>query len=186
MGKRGLADTYRRRLHGAAQDHFGFVTTEMAAELGVPGVELRKLAARGGLTNVAYGVYRFDDVPVGDLDQFMEAVLQVGPDAFLTGETVLAMHDLALVNPTKVRVGVQKRVRAKLPPHIDLVRMTVPEEDLVEYEGIPSTTVERALRDCIGRVMPDRLLEAVERARIEGLLLGPRADRLRAEIGGTR
>ena len=79
-----------------------------------------------------------------------------------------------------------KRCLADTYRHIDLVRMTVPEEDLVEYEGIPSTTVERALRDCVGRVMPDRLLEAVERARIEGLLLGPRADRLRTEIGGTR
>ncbi len=45
-----LAQTYRRRLHERALDQYGYVTTRDAAELGVPPVEVRKIAARGGLT----------------------------------------------------------------------------------------------------------------------------------------
>ena len=74
----GLADTYRRRVRERALDQYGYVTTEDAADLGVPPVELRKLAARGGLEHVAYGLYRFDDVRPTPRDEFMEAVLRVG------------------------------------------------------------------------------------------------------------
>lgn len=79
-----LADTYRRRLHESALDQYGLVTTRAATELGVPPVELRKIAGRGGLDHVAYGLYRFADIPRTDRDQFMEAVLPIGPDAYLT------------------------------------------------------------------------------------------------------
>ena len=99
-----LAQTYRRKLLGRAQDQYGYVTTRDADELGIPPVELRKLAQRGGLQRVARGVYRFDEVPATGHDQLMEAVLTAGPGAYLTGDAVLALHDLGLVNPRKVRV----------------------------------------------------------------------------------
>ena len=43
-----LADTYRRRLRDRALDQYGYVTTRDAADVGVPAVELRKIAQRGG------------------------------------------------------------------------------------------------------------------------------------------
>jgi hypothetical protein len=79
-----LVETYRRRLFRRALDQYGFVTTQDAADLGVPAVELRKLAGTGGIEHISYGLYRFDDVPRTSRDQFMEAVLRVGPDAYLT------------------------------------------------------------------------------------------------------
>jgi len=36
----------------------------------------------GGLEHVAYGLYRFDDVRPTRRDNFMEAVLRVGRDAY--------------------------------------------------------------------------------------------------------
>ena len=100
----------------------------------------------------------------------MEAVLTVGPDAYLVGETVLAMHNLGYVNPAKVHVATPTRVRAKPPKHIDLGHEDLPATDLTTNEGIPSVTVARALIDCVGTVMGDRLLAAAEQARAEGLL----------------
>ena len=114
-----LADTNRRRLHARALDQYGYVTTADAAELGVPAVELRKIAHRGGLTHLAHGLYRFDDIPAGDHGRYLEAVLRAGPGAYLAGDAVLAFHDLALVNPRQVRVGTTRRVRAKLPEWIN-------------------------------------------------------------------
>jgi hypothetical protein len=163
-------DTYRRRLREVARDHHGYVTSKMAAEVGVPSVELRKMASRGGLTNVAYGVYRFDDLADGEHGQFMEAVLRAGDDAYLAGDAVLALHGLGLVNPRRIRVGTPRRVRAHLPPYINLVKREVAPDDLTLYEGIPSQTVARALIDSVGVVMRDRLLAAFHKAREEGLV----------------
>lgn len=42
---------------------YGYVTAADARTLGIPMVELGKLAARGQIHHVAYGLYRFDDLP---------------------------------------------------------------------------------------------------------------------------
>jgi GNAT superfamily N-acetyltransferase len=140
-------------------------------EVGVPKIELVKLARRRGLTHVGYGVYRFDQYPVGGDDSYMQATLLVGHDAFLVDESVLAMHELALVNPRRIRVGSPRQVRrTTLPPTIEVVRRRVDPDDLTIYEGIPSTTVARALLDCRGRVMPERLRDGLRDARDRGLV----------------
>lgn len=171
---------YRRQLWEHALGNYGFVTTEDAEELGVPAVELRKLAARGGLAHVAYGIYRFDDAPADPNAQMFEAVLRVGPDAHLTGDAVLALHDLALVNPRRIRVGLPRRTRAKLPAWIEVIRQDLPPEDLTVYEGIPSTTVARALIDARGAVIHERLYAALEDATRRGLVT--RRERRRAAV----
>jgi predicted transcriptional regulator of viral defense system len=178
-----LAQTYRRCLIERAHDQYGYVTTRDAAELGIPPVELRKLAQRGGLRHVARGVYRFDEVPTTAHDQFMEAVLAVGPGAHLTGDAVLLLHNLGLVNPRKIRVGTDRRVRGQLPAFVDVVREPVEPKDVTVYEGIPSTTLERALIACRGTVMGDRLVDATKEAARRGLLLKKAEQRVLNAVG---
>lgn len=176
---------YRSALYTLAAEHHGFVTTEMARAIGVPSVEVRKLAARGGMSNVARGLYRVEGIDGGDRAPYAEAVLRVGDDAHLVGDSVLAFHDLALVNPRRIKVGTPRRVRKDLPSHIQLVHTQTDRADLTEYDGIPSLTVAAAIRDSIGAVMPDRLSEAVERAADEGLVRRRDATALLAEIGAA-
>lgn len=88
-----------------ALDHHGYVTIRLADGLGAPTIELRKLSSRVGLTNVAYGLYRFDDIPHDHWGSSLEEVLRGGPDAHLTGNAVLEMRNLAFVNPARLRVG---------------------------------------------------------------------------------
>ena len=166
-----LANTYRRHLYQRAVDQYGYITTRDAADLGVPPVELRKIAARGGLTRVGRGVFRFDDIPRTGLEPFMEAVLRVGDDAYLTADAVLAMHGLALANPRRIRVGTPRRVRAGLPATIEVLHQRVDPEDLTEYEGIPTTTVAKAINDARDVIMRDRLVEAAREAVRRGLML---------------
>lgn len=166
-----LAQTYRRRLHERALDQYGYVTTRDAAELGVPPVEVRKIAARGGLTHVARGLYRFDDIPYTGREHFMEAVLRAGEGALLTGDAVLSLHDLALVNPRRLRVAVPRQVRTNLPTTIEAHKRRVAPEDRTTYEGIPTTTVARALLDARGTVMRERLIDGAREATRRGLLL---------------
>jgi predicted transcriptional regulator of viral defense system len=157
------------RLYEHAVAQYGFVTRSDAKGLGVDPQYLTVLARRGVLEHTGFGLYRFPQVPTTDRTPFMEAVLLVGEGAFLTHDAVLALHELALVNPRAIKVGTTRRVRRNLPPSVELVRRT-DDVDVTEYEGIRSTTVARALRDCVGTVPRDRLRDALEEARRRGLV----------------
>jgi len=178
-----LVDTHRRRLAAHAADQYGYVTTHDATALEIPPVELPKLAATGGLLHVAYGPWRFDDQPRTGRDQFMEAVFRVGADAYLTHDAVLAFHELAQVNPRRIRIGTPHRARARVPDFVEVVRQQIDPADLTVYEGVPSTTVARALIDCRDTIMRDRLLDAVATAKRTGLLRTREAQRVLDAIG---
>lgn len=160
---------YREIVREIALDHYGYVTTREAADAGVPTVELPKLAARGGLVNVAYGIYRVPDIPPTVYDQFAEALLRAGEGSYLHGESVLALFGLADVNPRRIKVAVRRRSRSKLPPFVELTQ-TKDDENTTFYEGLAAQPVANAILNCRGRIERDRLLEAAKQARVEGLL----------------
>jgi len=143
---------YRDIVREIALDHYGYVTTKEAADAGVPAVELPKLAARGGLENVGYGLYRVPDTPPHPYDQF-----------------VLAMFGLADVNPRQIKVAARKRTRPKLPPFIELTLVKA-DKPTTRYEGLASQTVADAILECRGRIEAERLMDAARQARKEGLL----------------
>ena len=172
---------YRDAVREIALDHYGYVATRDAADAGVPAIELPKLAARGGLQNVTYGLYRVPDIPPTRFDQFAEALLRAGEGAYLHGESVLALFGLADVNPHQIKVAVRRRARPKLPDFIELsqVKGEVP---TTFYEGLESQPVADALLECRGRIETERLLEAAKQARSEGLLTTKELHRLKREI----
>lgn len=172
------ATTYRQAVREVALDNYGYVTTRMAAEAGVPAVELPKLAARGGLEHVAYGLYRLPDVPPHEHDQFAEAILRAGNGAYLHGESVLALHGLADVNPRAVRVAVPRRARPRLPSFMTLVRGN-PDDRVTVYDGLPAQRVADALLACRRRVQPEKLRDGAKQARKAGLLTTTEWERVR-------
>lgn len=149
----------------------------------MPRTAFDQIVHRGGLTRVGRGVYRFDDIPASGRETYLEAVLMVGDDAYLMADAVLALHDLALVNPRRLRVGVPRRARIAPRPMIEVIWKTVPAEDLTIYEGIPCTTVTRALLDCRGIVMRERLIAAANEALARGLVLRTDAPDLLRRLG---
>lgn len=166
--------SYRNVLWEVALGQHGYVTTADAAAVGVPGVELPKLAARGAgalrLRRVGRGVYRFGGFPDSGVEPFMEAVLCVGPRAHLRADAVLALHGLASVNPRRIQVGTPDRVRRTVPAWVRAVTEHVPPGDLTRYESVPSTTVAAALRACRGLLEDGVLAGARDQARAQGLL----------------
>lgn len=158
-------------LFEVALDQHGFITGGDAERAGVNRKYLNDLKRRGVLEHTAYGLYRFPQVPVTHYTPFMEAVLWVGADAVLSHDAVLSLHGLAHANPSVIRVSTPRRVRKSDPPAaIKVIRRTIPDEDLTRYEGIPSTTVARALLDSRDLITRSRLLEAAHQARAEGLI----------------
>lgn len=174
---------YRDLVREFALGEYGYVTTKQAAEIGVPAVELRKLAARGALINVAYGIYRVPDAPASVFDQFAEALLRAGEGSYLRGDSVLALFGLADVNPRKVRVVAPKRTRAKMPGFMDVTKPPAGDApNLTQYEGLLAMRVADAILDCRGRIERSRLLEAARDARKEGLVTRVEYARLQREL----
>lgn len=172
----------QEELYEVALGQNGYITSLDASKLGIDSIWLVQRATRDGLTRISHGLYHFDAMPVSSTDEFMEAVLRVGQDAYLSHDSVLALHSLASVNPKRIRVGTPRRSRRQQPPTIEVIWRKLPPEDLTMYEGIPSATVRRALLDCAPMIMPDRLLNAVDDAEARGLLTPERAADLRARV----
>lgn len=174
---------YRDLVREIALGEYGFITTKQAVAAGVPAVELRKLAARGALISVAYGIYRVPDAPGSPLDQFAEALLRAGEGAYLRGDSVLALFALADVNPRKIRVVAPKRTRAKMPP---LLEVSAPPRgaplNLTRYQGLLAMRVADAILDCRGRIEPARLRAAAREARKDGLVTSAEYTKLQREL----
>lgn len=168
-------------IYEVAADDYGLVTRSEAIAMGVSDKELSRLTSDGRLIRIGYGVYRIKHHVPGPLDPYAESVAMVGPDAYLYGESVLAMLSLCPTNPAKMYVGTSRRVRRRLPKGMRVVRRK-DAADVTEYEGIPSQRVEAAIRSCKGRVMPERLRAAVREARRQGLLGDDEAERLEGEM----
>ena len=97
------------------------------------------------------------------------------------GESVLAMFALCPTNPAKMHIGTPRRIRRKLPEGMKVVQRE-DAKDVTEYEGIPSQTVGAAISSCVGKIMPDRLREAVWEAWRQGLLRKDEAEKLDREV----
>jgi predicted transcriptional regulator of viral defense system len=176
-----MRTTYRRLLREIAYDNHGYVTTADAVAAGVPAVELPKLTARGGLDHIGYGLYRMTDTPSTDDDQFAEATLRAGADAYLRGESVLALLGLGDVNPMRITVGTGRRVRRAMPSHVKVTQGQAGTK-VTRYRGIRAQQLSEALLECLGRVPSTRLRDAATKARAEGLLTTAEWNRVRKEL----
>ena len=173
--------TAYEKIYEKAADNYGYITTKEASALGVPKGELSALAKRNRLVHKGYGVYRLaTHYQPTEFDGYAEAVLLGGDGAIVWGESVLAMHDLAFVNPPAITVATDRRVRRTLPPWIKLVRRKGGE---VAYcQGIPCQPLADAIRTCRGAVMAERLADGVRKAERNGELRLGEAEQLLREI----
>jgi len=164
--------TLRTELWPIATAQYGYVTTGNARDLGVPAVELAKLAARKKLERVSYGLYRFPELPQTERDDYMRAVLATGvSEAILSHDTALLVHELCDINPNVIHVNVGKhRIRRNIPS-VELHGEDLEPRDRTWWEGIPVVTVPVAIKQGIATKVPRHLLvQAIETARKRGQL----------------
>lgn len=173
--------SYYENIYEAAADNYGLITRDEAVSMGVSDKELSRLTAEGRLTRIGHGVYRVKHHVPSSLDPYAESVAIVGSEAYLYGESVLAMLSLCPTNPAKMFVATPRRVRRKLPEGMKVVWLKGT-ADVTRYEGIPSQKAEAAIRSCIGKIMPERLHAAVQEALRQGLLKEDEAERLDSEV----
>jgi hypothetical protein len=178
-------------LHEHAADQFGYITTRDAEDLGVDAHRLQKMKDRGVLTRVGRGLFRFDDVPAGPLDQYAEATLwPLEVQGVLSHATALDLHGLCDINPTRIDITVPRGFRTTRTPAelLRLHREELDERDVTWHEGLPIVGVHRAVLGAIDQHVGWNLIEqAIGNARRTGRVTEEQADELRAlRPGGTQ
>ncbi len=168
-------------LYDEAAENYGLVTTSMAARHGISVMSLVMLERRGRLRRVGRGVYRLEQYPATEYDSYATLVAKAGNGAFLWGPTVLALAKLCPTDPAKLYVAVPGRIRRKLGRGV-VIKNGVKAEALVYLHGIPCQTIEDAIRSACGCIMDERLADAANRAREQGLIMSDVCKRLIKEL----
>ena len=164
-----------------AIDNYGIVTSAEATAMGVALKDICEWVSNGRLEKVGRGVYRLSQFPMNELCHYAEAVALVGKGSWIWGESVLAMHDLALVNPLYTFVATTKRVRRNLPKWIKVVKVDS-DADRDSFDGIPCQNIASVFIEAKGRIMFERLVQAVKEARNRGLLAVDENARIKKEL----
>jgi len=157
------------QIYEYAVDNYGLITSSQARAIGIPTIELVKLAHRGRLLRLGYGIYKIAQYVPTPLDKYAEAVAFAGEGAYISGESVLAMHNLAFVNPSVIFITVPHKIRKKLPVYVRCIAQKN-QNQITAYEGIPSQSVFDAIMECQKTVMSQRLKDAIREAKIHGLI----------------
>lgn len=164
---------YRKAVELAADQH-GYLTTAQAAELGIARDAIRKMAKRGTLERVSWGVYRVPTFPLSLFAWYMEASLwPAGVPGVISHDSALAIRELSDVNPPRIHLTVPRafRVRRAIPRHLAIHHADLSDDEVTQVEGIPATTVRRTIEDCHRTHLgPALLRQAIEDGEREEFL----------------
>src|SRR5687767_12193670 len=96
-------------IYEIAEEQNGYVTAAQAAAVSVGKGTLAKMARRGVLERVSWGVYRLSRFPSSPLDQYVEASLwPLSTRGVVSHESALAVFGLSDVSPAKIHVTVPR------------------------------------------------------------------------------
>lgn len=163
-----------------AVDDFGLITSAEAADLGMSRAEMVQQEKLGKLVRVARGVYRMPIWPSQPQAPYAIAVKAAGEDAFLYGESVVALLGLAPTDSTKIRLASPKRCRRDLGPGVTMkhVTGTCP----VHLEGIACQPIPDAIEAAAQTMGPLRAGKALRKALEEGYITQDEASRIEKEL----
>lgn len=165
----------------SAVDDFGLITSAEAARLGMSNAELVQQADKGRLVRVGRGVYRMPVWPFQKEAPYAIAVKAAGEEAFLYGESVIALLELAPTDPSKVWVGSPKRVRRNLGSGVKLVQTAA--VDPIFLEGVPCQPVCQAILCAVSTMGADRAGQAAAEAARLGYISHGEHRSIEEELG---
>lgn len=152
-----------------AADNHGLISSAQAKQAGITNNEMVQYAKRGRILKVGHGLYQLAQWIPEPNDVYAWAVMSVGPDAMLYGESVIAMLGLAPTNPTRIFVATSRRSRRKLPDEISVKQINRANPAAI-YDGIPCQCVYDAILASRESMLPERLLAAVGEAKKQGFI----------------
>jgi predicted transcriptional regulator of viral defense system len=166
----------RRKLYAAASLQGGYFTAKQAAAAGYRKQHLDYHTQTGNFERVGRGLYRLPDLPASEHDDlihwsFWSRGRDERPQAVISHETALRIHDLGDVLPERVHLTVPPGFRKPCPKGCILHRARLSEPDLEHHDGFRVTTPLRTLLDvAIGPVPRDQVEKALREAVRQGLI----------------
>ena len=79
------------KIYDESIGNYGLITSARASELGISNMALVLLAQRGRLLHIGRGLYRLAHYVPTEYDGYAQAVMLVGENAYLYGESVIAL-----------------------------------------------------------------------------------------------
>ena len=142
----------RRDLHALASSQAGYFTARQALVIGYAYPEQHYHVTHGNWERVARGIFRLRDYPLPEREDLIILSLmshdRTGrPEAAVSHETALGLHDLSDANPARVHLTMPPRFRRRLPSEIILHRALLRPDDWEEREGYRVTTPLHTLLD---------------------------------------
>ncbi|MCU1461668.1 MAG: hypothetical protein JWO37_1743 [Acidimicrobiales bacterium] len=176
---RDMPGRWYTKMFEVAAGQNGYITTDDARDVGGSAQVLVDMHRHGQVDRVDRGLYRFRALPVGPLDELMQATLWPRRLGVISHDSALDLWDLCDVNPARIHVSVPKTARIRrtaLPPYEVHVRDLDP-ANITRFEGIAVVTPLRAILDGTERHLDGRLIDqAVDAARRRGLVIGEEID----------
>lgn len=179
----GVTYTY---LFELAADQYGYFTAAQARGWGINPNTLVMMAKRNTLERLSHGVYRLVLFPASPLDQYVEATFWPGGTrGVISHQSALVLYGVSDVSPARIHLCVPRafRTHRRPPKHLQLHRADVPPAEVELVEGIPVTTLERAILDCAREHLGRELIEqAIEEGRQSGRLSRNVAEKLSSQL----
>lgn len=142
----------------------GLITLGQLRSLDVSEHQLRLRVGDGRLERVNVGVFRIAATPESWEQRVQAATLAAGPEASAARRTAARLHDLSGAWFERVEVVVPRWHRRHISDGSIIESTDLRSTDIVDVEGIPTTSVRRTLIDCAAKVGPDRLMRMADDA----------------------
>jgi predicted transcriptional regulator of viral defense system len=166
----------RREISATASLQGGYFTAKQAAAAGYGKQHLDYHTQTGNFERVGRGLYRLPDLPASEHDDlirwsFWSRGRDDRPQAAISHETALRIHDLGDVLPEKVHLTVRPGFRKTCPKGCILHRARLGESEVEHHQGFSVTTPLRTLLDvAAGAVSRDQVEKALREAVRQGLI----------------
>lgn len=192
--------TALRTLYRIATGQGGYFTSKQAASAGYGKRHVAYHLKVGNFERAGHGLYRLPTVPLSEHDDLIRASLWSRgrddvPQAVVSHETALALHELSDLLPGKIHLTVPRSFRKRPPRTVVLHARPIAPADSEAWTGFRATTPLRTLADAAadGGVPNDELRQAVKDALARGLVrrssmlaLAKRDDRIASALRSRR
>jgi len=185
-----MAGKHNQTVYAVAETQHGYFTVGQADSEGVSPDRVRDMARRGVVERVSRGVYRVTQYPLSPRGAYLEAALwpaatRGGEPGVISHESALALYELSDVSPAALHVTVppDRRITRKPPTSLRIHRAVLAPGEIVAHDGVPVTTVERAIRDVhASHTDPAIVRQAIHDGHRSGYLTRQQAAALEAEL----
>jgi predicted transcriptional regulator of viral defense system len=181
----------QRNLSTIAQDQGGYFTAQQALAAGYTYPEQHQHVEHGNWVRVKRGIYRIRDYPSTSRDDLIVLSLQSSnrsgePQAVVSHESALAVHDLSDANPARIHLTVPPGFRKRMPHQVALHKAHLSKKDWEEHDGYRVTTPLRTILDIANTpagwpYLADAVYDALHRGMVRPsqLLLAEGSDQVK-------